>query len=286
MQVKEKFYTNLVLTIILIISIVSYVDFRRLKKRVKSIDRSIGTTVNLNRVTLKNKLDSNNNMINILGVKFYVPYYPIDLIQRILVETGKFFEQDDILALAESDKYLNKDSIVLDIGANIGNHTLYWNKISKVKKVYAFEPVDDTYKILQKNIELNEVIPNSISINHVGLGDQIGKASVYGVYDLQNIGGTLIKMDDSGDFNVTTLDTFIEENFTENKIDLIKIDVEGFEYQVLVGAKDTLTKYNPIIIIESFNDKFKKVNSLLNKYGYEKVKDLPGSNYIYIKTKK
>ena len=87
----------------------------------------------------------------------------------------------------------------------------------------------------------------------------------------------------NGNFNVTTLDTFIEENFTENKIDLIKIDVEGFEYQVLIGAKDTLTKYNPIIIIESFNDKFEKVNSLLNKYGYEKFKDLPNFNYVYVK---
>lgn len=281
MQVKEKFYINLVLTIILIILIVSYIDLRRLKQRVKNINRSIGSEKSIDRALLKNKLQNNNNVVDVLGVKFYVPYYPVDIIQLILVEAGEFFEQNDILA--ESDKYLNKNSIVLDIGANIGNHTLYWNKISKVKKVYAFEPVDDTYKILQKNIELNEVIPNSISINHIWLGDRIGKASVNGVYNLQNIGGTSIKMDDNGNFNVTTLDTFIEENFTENKIDLIKIDVEGFEYQVLVGAKDTLTKYNPIIIIESFNDKFEKVNSLLNKYGYEKVKDLPNFNYVYVK---
>ena len=84
-------------------------------------------------------------------------------------------------------------------------------------------------------------------------------------------------MDDNDDFNVTTLDKFMEENFKEDKIDLIKIDVEGFEYQVLSGAKKTLAKYNPVIIIESFANKFEQVNSLLNSYGYKMIKDLGDS---------
>lgn len=77
----------------------------------------------------------------------------------------------------------------------------------------------------------------------------------------------------------------MKENFKDDKIDLIKIDVEGYEYKVLLGAKETLKKYNPVIIIECFDKYFEKVNSLLNEYGYVKTKNLPSSNYIYIKTK-
>lgn len=203
-----------------------------------------------------------------------------------MVETGKFFEQDDILN--ESVKYLDKNSIVLDIGANIGNHTLYWSKILKVKKVYAFEPVTNTYEILKKNIELNSITSNNVSINNIGLGDEKAKASIADknhYFGLTNIGGTSIKQDNNGDFNVTTLDDFMKENFKDDKIDLIKIDVEGYEYKVLVGAKETLKKYSPAIILECYDEHFEKVNSLLNEYGYVKTKDLPSSNYIYIKTK-
>lgn len=287
MKDDKNIYTKLVLTTSLVVVTIFYIDFRILKSKFKKYINNINNNINNisnnspNSSLLKQFLVHNNNITDVLSVKFYVPYYPIDLIQRTLVETGKFFEHDSILA--ESDKYLNKNSIVLDLGANIGNHTLYWNKITKVKKIYAFEPVDDTYEILERNIELNNIVNNSISINHIGLGDKIGKASVAGKYDLYNIGGTNIKMDDNGDFNVTTLDKFMEENFKEDKIDLIKIDVEGFEYQVLSGAKKTLAKYNPVIIIESFANKFEQVNSLLNSYGYKMIKDLGGSNYVYIK---
>ena len=47
--------------------------------------------------------------------------------------------------------------------------------------------------------------------------------------------------------------------------------------------KKTLAKYNPVIIIESFANKFEQVNSLLNSYGYKMIKDLGGSKYVYIK---
>lgn len=288
MQIKEIFYTNVILTGCLILLLISYVDFRRFKKLVKSNMSLLKEISNPRafRAILKQSIAQNGNIIDVLGVKFYVPYYPIDWIQRFLVETGKFFKQDDVLD--ESVKYLDKNSVVLDIGANIGNHTLYWSKILKVKKVYAFEPVTNTYEILKKNIELNSITDDSVSINNIGLSDEKAKASIADknhYFGLTNIGGTSIKQDNNGDFNVTTLDDFMKENFKDDKIDLIKIDVECYEYKVLVGAKETLKKYNPVIIIECFDEYFEKVNSLLNDYGYVKTKDLPSSNYIYIKTK-
>ncbi len=309
MQIKEKFYTNVILTGCLILLLISYVDFRRFKKLVKSnmsllkeiSDVKCESNINLVeeradvtntdprafRAILKQSIAQNGNVADILGVKFYVPYYPIDSIQRVLVETGKFFEQDDILY--ESVKYLDKDSVVLDIGANIGNHTLYWSKILKVKKVYAFEPVTNTYEILKKNIELNSITSNNVSINNIGLGDEKIRASIVDknyYFGLTNIGGTSIKQDNDGDFNVTTLDDFMKENFKDDKIDLIKIDVEGYEYKVLVGAKETLKKYSPVIILECYDDHFEEVNSLLNDYGYERIKVWPNFNHVYIRIKK
>lgn len=121
MQIKEKFYTNVILTGCLILLLISYVDFRRFKKLVKPnmnllkeiSDVKCESNINLVeeradvtntdprafRAILKQSIAQNGNVADILGVKFYVPYYPIDSIQRVLVETGKFFEQDDIYCM-------------------------------------------------------------------------------------------------------------------------------------------------------------------------------------------
>lgn len=129
---------------------------------------------------------------------------------------------------------------------------------------------------------MNYLDSNKVVINNVGLGEFIGKASIK-TYNIENIGGTSIKMDNKGDLNVTTLDDYVKNNFTEDRIDFLKIDVEGFEYELLLGSKEVLTKYSPIILVESFEDKFQKVNELLESYGYKLKENFPGFNYLYIK---
>jgi FkbM family methyltransferase len=134
---------------------------------------------------------------------------------------------------------------------------------------------------LQKNIELNN-LQQKVALNNVGLGREKSRANLKH-YSMQNIGATWLQEDKNGDFILISLDEYTESNnFKENKIDFFKIDVEGFEYEVLLGAKDTLLKYKPKIFIETFPDNYNKVDELLEKYGYKMEKAFEWHNYLYV----
>lgn len=79
--------------------------------------------------------------------------------------------------------------------------------------------------------------------------------------------------------NVQMLDDFAFGN-----VDFIKIDVEGFELEVLKGAESLLQKSSPILYIEIFNDRFDEVNLFLEKIGYQKKEQLALYDYIYMKS--
>ena len=91
-----------------------------------------------------------DSTMQVRNSKIYLPNYPIDLIQRYIVATKNYWEYE---FLEKLDKYIKEDSVILDIEANIGNHTLYWANERKAKKIYSFEPVELTFDILKKNIE-------------------------------------------------------------------------------------------------------------------------------------
>lgn len=147
MKKIENLFTKTVAILCLVSLIGINLNLQRIKFRVKRIEQIESKSSNY-LLDIKGKLVIKDGITNVQGIEFYVPYYPTDFIQRILVETGSFYEQYYILE--PLDKYLNKESIVFDAGANIGNHTLYWAKKTRVKKVYAFEPVEDTFEILKK----------------------------------------------------------------------------------------------------------------------------------------
>jgi len=217
---------------------------------------------------------SSEKIIDIGEAKFYVPNYPVDYIQRFIVDGRTFFE---IGILQKLQSYIKKNSVIFDIGANIGNHSIYWAIKSNTKKVYSFEPVKDTFNILKKNIEINN-ITEKVKIYNIGLSNEKIKGSI-SFYNPGNIGGTRIKQDLNGDLSLEKLDNI---KIVEDTIDFIKIDVEGHELEVLQGGKVTIKTYKPIIFVESFSKKKMKVHEYLTNLGYKLVKEFPQCNYLYI----
>ncbi len=218
-----------------------------------------------------------DKIVDIGGVKLYLPDYSQDLIQSEIVDRGTFYESDQLQIMSS---YIKKDAVILDIGANIGNHSVYWATHNRAKKVYAFEPVRRTFEILQKNIQINR-LETKIQPFNIGLSDKKVNASILR-YDGMNIGGTTIIPDSGGDLLLEKLDDI---KFDEDTIDFVKIDVEGHELQVLHGARETLIKYKPVIFIETFPDKAKKVDEFLSGLGYYRAQTLDGDNFIYISKK-
>jgi hypothetical protein len=72
------------------------------------------------------------------------------------------------------------------------------------------------------------------------------------------------------------------DDFELAKIDFIKIDVEGFETDVLLGAAQTIERCKPVILIEVFENSREKVNKLMEQYGYRKFITLEEYNCIYV----
>jgi FkbM family methyltransferase len=190
-------------------------------------------------------------------------------------------------------EYATPDSDIIDIGANIGLVTLGMKRLLElnnatnyVNKFHCFECNDDTFSYLK----YNTLTHNDIILYNFGLSDapQIANMEInsynYGCnmikeiydnsnnsveileYEYQKIYNPLTKTEHKMFISLMPLDLFY--NAFEKKISAIKIDVEGMEYKVLLGAKILIEKHKPAIVVEIFDDNIVKVNDLMKSYNY------------------
>jgi FkbM family methyltransferase len=146
---------------------------------------------------------------------------------------------------------ISKDSIIIDIGANIGCTTIFFAENSK--KVYSFEPSKTTFEYLEKNI--NQAGFKNAHLFNIGLGSENFKTTL--TYSSDNRAGgfvsNLIHIKEGHiieEIEIHKLDSFLQSIDDLNKLDFIKIDAEGFEPKILKGSEQTLAMYKPVIILE------------------------------------
>lgn len=142
-------------------------------------------------------------------------------------------------------KTFNSQTAFIDVGANIGLFSLYVKKYFPTATIHAFEAHPQTVEILKQNFSLN-------SINHEGihphaLGAFKGKVHISNE-DRTNRGGASIVQSSSNCFEIDC--STLDDISIDKKVGIIKIDVEGFELQVLQGAQRTIETDQPILIIE------------------------------------
>ena len=167
----------------------------------------------------------------------------------------------------------NRKHTAIDVGGHCGFWSFYLG--GNFKKVYAFEPVKIFRECFKKNIphENVELVP-------IALGNENGFVSMN--VELENTGATHVSNKTDG-LNKVELKKLDDYGFTD--IDFIKIDVEGYENQVVLGAKETLLRNKPIIIIEQkgFSDRFNETQfeaiDTLKNYG-AKIIDQVVKDYI------
>lgn len=211
-----------------------------------------------------------------ITIKVYLPFCSFDHIQFTILSSACFFEKDELMLVKNNFLDLNKENVVLDIGSNIGNHSLFFAKVCNAS-VYAFEPQKNLCEIAKFNFELNSV-SDKVEVLNLALGAH-RKAGKYKDFSSQNTGGTTIEETEfCKEFEMEALD-----NFTFEKIDFIKIDVEGYEQEVLKGAAKTLSRINCPIWIEIFPENKEAVTKLLEYYDYCLYIELKNNNYIYKK---
>lgn len=188
----------------------------------------------------------------LVGKKIVVPWVEDSKFIAEIGETGLtgnlysgFMEYKDMLFLLHA---LQPDETFVDVGANIGAYTILASKVVKSKSI-SFEPLPETIKRLRDQIQINE-IQDYVSIRNQGVGDKEGQLF------FTNNNDTINKVCLAGDVqnttkvNVTTLDAELEND----KKYFFKIDVEGFEYNVIQGGVNVLGSDNTFALIIELND--------------------------------
>ncbi len=161
----------------------------------------------------------------------------------------------------------------LDIGANIGNHSVYFSDF--FEEVFAFEPNPRTFALLMFNCE-HACSKRNINCFNFGLSDQNSKLIFKS--SKSNVGGSRIVDDRETiqDNNTFLIEVKRADDFTElyeRKISLIKVDIEGHELAALKGAERLIQKNNPVILFEQhpsdFSDGRSDVIDYLRELNYK-----------------
>ena len=158
---------------------------------------------------------------------------------------------------------IQEGDIVIDVGANIGYYTLIFAQlVGKTGKVFAFEPEPENLKILKKNVEINNF--NNVIVEQKIISDQCGKMKLF-ISDSGIVGHRIQQKENFKNFievESLTLDDHMEKSGFLEKINFIKIDVEGAEPMVLDGSKNILKKNEHLKIFSEFNrEDIKKYDS-------------------------
>lgn len=198
---------------------------------------------------------------------FYLPLLPTDFIQYTILLTDDYYERntlEKVFGLYQNGilREVVSRGTILDIGANIGNHTLYFCNECNAKKIYCFEPIEQIFSILERNISLNH-LEDRVELRQIGVGEREERAASVG-YSIYNIGGSHLEENVSGDICIKRLDDLK----IEGNVVFIKIDVEGMEYSVLKGGMELIKNNKPYIMVESFENKVDEIKRLLSNIGY------------------
>jgi FkbM family methyltransferase len=199
--------------------------------------------------------------------------YDDDILKRIR-KKGIFYE----IEILEFIKSENLEGIYVDIGANIGNHTIFFANECKSSKVISFECYEKVFDILKLNCEKN-VTSKDIILNNTAITNSA--TAFVQPSDDKNIGETKITHEQELDgisVQARKLDDYIDDL---EDIAFIKIDVEGNELDVLKSSKAVLTKFSPVLLVESMWDNFIKVNDFMLGLGYRLTKRFATDPNLY-----
>jgi len=184
-----------------------------------------------------------------------------DVVQSCHVR-GKFYEIEELQYLRT---LVPRGSIVADVGANVGNHALFFASICRASSVIPFELNEEALLLFKKNVELN----NASAIDMSYLGCAVGKNDGFVVKrepkGQHNLGATAFSPSvDATQYMVKALDNML----LGKAVDFIKIDVEGMEFDVLDGAAETIATHRPILFVEVRKRDLKQYYTLMASLDY------------------
>src|SRR5690554_1345973 len=200
------------------------------------------------------------------GASYHIclPDAETDYIQKKIATEKQPYE---LAMLRDMASRIQPGDLVIDVGANVGNHSLYLaNVVDAV--VHSFEPNRHLCKAIEQSALWNK---NAITVHQVGVSSTSGTAE-FSHLDETNLGAQSLAViaDKKGVVSDTDIVLVALDDLDwKDTIKMIKVDVEGMELQVLTGAVDLLERDKPILYIESqTSEDFAVISSFLKNLGY------------------
>ena len=190
---------------------------------------------------------------------------PADHIQKHLLG-GTPYEHTMLQDMAARCK-----GVVVDVGANIGNHAVYM--AMKGFPVFAFEPDQTLADCIVESAKLNGL--NHLHVAAAALGSEPGFGRLVAAPE-GNVGAQSVNVK-GGDIPILTLDDF------DIPASVLKVDVEGMEMKVLHGARETIRKYRPLLYVEAHKKDYKRLAQWAKKNRYvRKARFNSSPTYLYV----
>ena len=173
---------------------------------------------------------------------------------------GAFYEQPELEALR---RYVPMGGTFVDIGANIGNHSLFAALFLNASRIVPVEPNPRCLRLMLLTAMMNGVLPR-YDTRGLGIGMSDTPSGSFGLEQRErNIGATKM-LEGEGEIAVTTGDAA----FADLVPDFIKVDVEGMEMRVLNGLKQTLARARPRMMVEVDQENYAAFDAWLSEVGY------------------
>lgn len=201
--------------------------------------------------------------INLRGIPFLL--HENESLSNAIAKNGDFWEADILDYLRNNFPY---QRTIIDIGANIGNHTVYFANFLTAERIISIEADKINYDLLC----INTFNYDNVYCYNIALSDYVGEAWIQ--HNLTNWGAH--EVHDSGDEKVRC--TSLDEYMFLDSLTLMKIDVEWLEPSVLKGAEQTIQYNRPLILIEDIKNEY---GALLPDYTLIKRWDHHGTS-LYI----
>jgi len=207
---------------------------------------------------------------------------------------GSFLNNfDELKYLLFFKKYFdNKNINIIDCGGNIGSYSIFFSLFLNCNKIYCIEPFSNIFAILNENIKLN----NCKNINTINIGVGKENSEIKLISEIPNNKGAFWFWYANSSDSEIELQTpynigYKEHNTIKNsnilskcdsidnifinknieKIDFIKIDVEGMEIEALSGAKNIIDKYKPLLYVEGSLRTIDDINNWIEKNNYIRI---------------
>lgn len=180
---------------------------------------------------------------------------------------GRFFEQEELEYL---HGIVDPTGATIDVGANVGNHTVFFAAVIGAASVHAFEPGDFAYPRLAFNMALNG-LEGQVRLHRLALSDREGPAKMHLTYS-DNHGSLAIHNGDEGEVVAVARGDLV---IGSERVSFIKVDAERHEFAVLDGLAGIIARDRPLVMVEVMIAERARIDAWMAVNGYAELQAFP-----------